>query len=663
MRSIGQRAWTFVDLELHVKRVTSSSSTRVVQVVHWLILAAWASACSGGAAAPTVRLSGEGESCLKTSDCTAVLVCVANSCTPTSSADAGGLADNSSLHGDVAADLDESEQEGGDSPELGADSPGDGSMAADLADASSAAELDGSAGTDVADVLGACSPLSCNDNNVCTVDTCSLIDSICQHAAAIAPCDDGNLCTFADTCASGACAGSAVNCSDGNSCTLDSCAMAAGCLHENGAGSCDDKDGCTKQDKCQAGKCIGLPMVAMDCDDGNACTNDACVPALGCQHLAVGGACDDGSKCTIDDSCQANICAGKSPGWTASFALSGWDLAESVASTGDGGFVLAGTTQPVVNGKSQQFSYGVLLRTDSKGKVAWQSEHGDGSGEAGLVGLVADGNGISACGYRGKAGAQVAWLLRTDSVGNVTFSKDFPGQMQTMGNSAFQAIVEGDAGGWVLAGWSADGSGFSNDARVVSIGGDGSVLWSSQFSAAGNGVAKDIIRLQTTYVVSGFKNKSGEPGQGQLWAAGVDVKGALMWEFDGTAENSEGRAVVAMDGGVVVVGSGTKSGVAGPYLVRLDSAGKKLWEAVVAMPKPWSPYAATATVGGVVLTGPSVIAKVDPTGNLLWSRPVAGTGLGVIQAAGGYVVAGSSFGSPSDMLLVRTNSEGYGTCQ
>ncbi len=46
------------------------------------------------------------------------------------------------------------------------------------------------------------------------------------------------------------------------------------------------------------------------CDDGNACTTDACAGVNGCTHAPTTGPCDDGNPCTIGDSCIDGYCAG-----------------------------------------------------------------------------------------------------------------------------------------------------------------------------------------------------------------------------------------------------------------------------------------------------------------------------------------------------------------
>lgn len=89
--------------------------------------------------------------------------------------------------------------------------------------------------------------VSCADGDLCTIDTCA--SGACNHAATLGPCDDGDVCTNSDECASGSCKGTTVNCDDNNPCTEDTCAAASGCVHK--PKNCDDINPCTA-DGCES---------------------------------------------------------------------------------------------------------------------------------------------------------------------------------------------------------------------------------------------------------------------------------------------------------------------------------------------------------------------------------------------------------------------------
>jgi ubiquitin len=154
-------------------------------------------------------------------------------------------------------------------------------------------EADGSACTLDSCVNGQCAvgvAKVCSDGNPCTQDACDPKTGACQSPAVAdgVACDDGDPCSTGDHCIAGKC-GSVTKkaCDDGNVCTTDACEPGKGCASTPGVGPCTDNSVCTQGDACQGGTC--KPGTAMACDDGDACTTDACDPAQGCTHIAVSG--------------------------------------------------------------------------------------------------------------------------------------------------------------------------------------------------------------------------------------------------------------------------------------------------------------------------------------------------------------------------------------
>jgi hypothetical protein len=49
---------------------------------------------------------------------------------------------------------------------------------------------------------------------------------------------------------------------------------------------------------------------APDCDDGNPCTDDSCLPSAGCVNAFNTDPCDDGVACTDVDACVFGVCMG-----------------------------------------------------------------------------------------------------------------------------------------------------------------------------------------------------------------------------------------------------------------------------------------------------------------------------------------------------------------
>jgi uncharacterized repeat protein (TIGR01451 family) len=186
-------------------------------------------------------------------------------------------------------------------------------------------------------VAGVCvtEPANCDDNSVCTEDSCSsdvgcindptpadgcddwnpctlnfcdpIVFCVFPPAPAGTACDDYASCTTSDACdGQGTCVGTST-CDDGDVCTDGSCGE-LGCVYS--PISCDDGNACTV-DSCTA--FVGCRHVALNCDDNNVCTTDSCNPATGCVHTNNTNACDDGNVCTTIDSCDGGTCVGASP--------------------------------------------------------------------------------------------------------------------------------------------------------------------------------------------------------------------------------------------------------------------------------------------------------------------------------------------------------------
>jgi hypothetical protein len=166
------------------------------------------------------------------------------------------------------------------------------------------------------DATGTCrhAPLSCDDGNSCTTDTCAAtvpgLPGGCRHTNRSdgSLCSDGNSCTGPDLCAAGACTGTPLSpnssCDDGNACTSnDSCDNQAQCAGSPAApgSACDDGSLCTSDDICVPvpGGSIACVGATVPCGDGDLCTTDVCDPATGtCHHDPL--TCDDGNACTAD---------------------------------------------------------------------------------------------------------------------------------------------------------------------------------------------------------------------------------------------------------------------------------------------------------------------------------------------------------------------------
>jgi hypothetical protein len=68
--------------------------------------------------------------------------------------------------------------------------------------------------------------------------------------------------TIRMTTGGGSCVHTPIVCNDNNPCTVDSCDPASGCVFNNNTAACDDGNPCTAGDVCASGACVGTPITA-----------------------------------------------------------------------------------------------------------------------------------------------------------------------------------------------------------------------------------------------------------------------------------------------------------------------------------------------------------------------------------------------------------------
>jgi hypothetical protein len=132
--------------------------------------------------------------------------------------------------------------------------------------------------------------------------------------------------------------------------------------------------------------------------------------------------------------------------WTRTFGGAGYDQGYSVQQTSDGGYIIAGATSSFGAGSGDVY----LIRVDSLGDTLWTKTFGDTDLEIGYsVKQVADGGFIIAGEtYSFGAGANDAYLIRTDSSGLALWTRTYGGTDREMAFCVEQTLD----GGYVVTG-------------------------------------------------------------------------------------------------------------------------------------------------------------------------------------------------------------------
>ncbi len=135
--------------------------------------------------------------------------------------------------------------------------------------------------------------------------------------------------------------------------------------------------------------------------------------------------------------------------WNKTYRGEGFDYAQALVHTSDGGYALAGATEPLplppISSKGPTYfpaDYW-LVNTDSYGNVQWNKTYG-GKGDDIAGSLIQTGDGgYALLGYTDSYGGGI-WLVKTDSSGNMQWRQNIQWKIQRRRTFFSLNIVTGD---------------------------------------------------------------------------------------------------------------------------------------------------------------------------------------------------------------------------
>ncbi len=282
--------------------------------------------------------------------------------------------------------------------------------------------------------------------------------------------------------------------------------------------------------------------------------------------------------------------------WSRTYGGGSWDQPRIVRQTVDGGYVLAGYTNSF--GDYAHDSW--LVKTDTYGDSLWSHTYGEtGSDDVCMSVVQTTDGGYALAGYSSGAGGHDFRLIKTDEYGNQLWSHTYGGNENEYCNSVQQTIDEG----YVLAGVMGHSAPTPQDAWLVKTDSSGNLQWSHIFG----GNTPDLFYSveQTTdggYVLSGVTNAG---GYSNAWLVKTDSNGIGTWShlFAGGIGSSARQTA---DGGYVLAGYATSFGAGSwdYWLVRTNSEGDSLWSRTFGGASyDWCGAVEQTSDGGYVLAG------------------------------------------------------------
>jgi hypothetical protein len=324
--------------------------------------------------------------------------------------------------------------------------------------------------------------------------------------------------------------------------------------------------------------------------------------------------------------------------WIQTYGGDGYDRAEAVIQTSDGGYAIAGRTESFGSGGYEFW----FIKTDSLGNMEWNKTYGSGSAYS--VVQTSDG-GYSVAG---------SMLVKTDSEGNMQWNRSY----------SCTAMIQTSDGGYVLAGSTIIAPAVEADFRLVKTDALGYIQWNKTYPRGAYDLAESVIQTSDGgYAIAGLTRPGA--GEGDFLLIKTDPAGDMEWSKTyGSQDKDEGHVVVQnSDGGYVLAGLMWNRSGGDAGFVKTDSAGNMQWKRNYGEGIAW---AMTLTSDGGYIVACSSLVKIDSEGSIQWSQPYEyGSAHCVIQTSdGGYALAGTQMVIGDDAptgsyaWLIKTDSEG-----
>ena len=236
--------------------------------------------------------------------------------------------------------------------------------------------------------------------------------------------------------------------------------------------------------------------------------------------------------------------------WTRTYGGSGFERAQSVQQTADGGYIVAGRTTSFGAGSNDFY----LVKTTSLGDTLWTRTYGGSSDDlANSVQQTADGGYIVA-GWTesfGGAGGD-CYLVKTNSQGDTLWTRIYGGGLTDWAAHARQTTD----GGYIVVGYTESFGAGNYDFYLLKTNSLGDTLWTRTYGGGGSDVGLSV--RQTTdggYILGGYTNSYGA-GQSDFWLVKTDENGDSLWTRTyGGGNNDDANSVQqTADGGYILSG-------------------------------------------------------------------------------------------------------------
>jgi len=251
------------------------------------------------------------------------------------------------------------------------------------------------------------------------------------------------------------------------------------------------------------------------------------------------------------------------------------DRVDSLVTTGDGGYALAGSTTSYGAGSADVW----LVKVDSSGNLEWNQTYG-GHDRDSCRSLVATSDGgyalLCFTNSYGAGGFDV-WLVKVDSLGNLEWNQTYG---ETGTEYGLSLVTTGD-GGYALACSTTSYGAGSADVWLVKVDSLGNLEWNQTYGEIGTEYANSLVTTgDGGYALTGSTTSYGARSA-DVWLVKVDSLGNLEWNqtYGGSIADYCDSMVISSEGGYTLacISQTPTFGDGVFWLIKVDSFGIMEW--------------------------------------------------------------------------------------
>lgn len=347
--------------------------------------------------------------------------------------------------------------------------------------------------------------------------------------------------------------------------------------------------------------------------------------------------------------------------------------ARSVKQTNEGDYVIAGGIGSDI----------FLMKTDYAGNILWLKSYGGNNSEyCAEIAQTSDGGFIMIGNSNSFSSSdQNVYAIKTDSSGNILWSKTYGGINTDLG----QTILQTNDGGYIIGAETYSFGVGHSDIYLLRINAGGDTVWAKTLGTAGSDESCSDVQVTSDggYIFTGGVQYF-TPFNYDIYLMKTDSLGNFQWckTYD-VGENDLGYQVRQLsDGGFIIIGFVNLGSGYGIALIRTDSSGGLIWSKAYGGINSDIGFALQLTSdGGFIITGriesyglgigDTYLLKTDSMGNRQWMKTYGMIGYEHCYSVnltndGGYILAGftldTTSGSLAKTYLIKTDSLGVSGC-